>query len=117
MDRYYPLIDYKDTLISYLKDEGIVFRDKITEDVIKSLAFVVSSDIAHLFARFLHIYDFKKGKLREIRKYYGTEKFDTLANLLRLPGVRVLRAELYYSSGLNIESLSCKTTEEIQNTV
>jgi len=37
--------------------------------------------------------------------------------LLRLPGVRLLRAELFFYSGVTIETLAEKTTDEIRNMI
>jgi hypothetical protein len=75
------------------------------------------AEITGLFTRYLHLYDFKKEKLREIRQYQGTERYDPLAGLLRLPGVRILRAELYYNSGVTLEILAEKPTDEIRTMV
>lgn len=43
--------------------------------------------------------------------------YDTLAELLRLPGVRILRAELYFNSGVTLEVLAEKSSEDIRNMV
>lgn len=117
MERYYPLINCKEKLLSIMRAAGIVRRDEITETVIESISSSLGDDIACLFTRFIHIYDFNKSKLREIKDYTGTEKYDTLAGLLRLPGVRLLRAELYFNSGVTLAVLAEKTTEEIREMV
>jgi len=78
---------------------------------------VLGDDISRLFARFIHIYDFNPSKLREIKSYAGTNAYDALAELLRLPGVRVLRAELYFNSGVTLEALAEKSTEDIRGMV
>lgn len=114
IQRYLPLAEHRDGLISVMRENGIVFRNGITDDVIRMIGKKFGADTARLFLRFIHIYDFKTEKLREIKYCEGTEKYGKLADLLRLPGVRVLRAELYYNSGVTLETLAEKTTEEIR---
>ena len=45
------------------------------------------------------------------------KEYDNLAGLLRLPGVRLLRAKLYHNSGITLEVLAEKSTEDIRNIV
>ena len=65
----------------------------------------------------MHVYDFNKNKFNEIKKYLGTDKYESLVNLLRFPGVRILRAELYYNSGLTIEAISKSDVKQIQSVI
>ena len=45
------------------------------------------------------------------------KKYNDLSNLLRLTGVRLLRAELYLNSGVMLEVLAEKSTEDIRNMI
>ena len=117
MARYWPLIPYSDVLLDFCKREGIVFRDDVTADFTKKLENLIGGENTALFMRFLHLYDFNKAKLREISHLKDTEKYPVLADLLRLPGVRILRAELYCSSGVTLEVFAEKSAEEIQDMV
>lgn len=116
-ERYWPLIPYREELLSFLKEQKLNFRDEVTDSGLPLLHERFGAEITGLFTRYLHLYDFKKEKLREIRQYQGTERYDPLAGLLRLPGVRILRAELYYNSGVTIEILAEKPTDEIRTMV
>lgn len=117
MERYYPLIDHKGELTAILNKAGVIRKDQISDAVTEDIRMMLGNAVAGLFIRFIHIYDFNKSKLREIKDYIGTEKYDALAALLRLPGVRLLRAELYFNSGVTLEVLSEKSTEDIRNMV
>ena len=117
MERYYPLIDCKKALTAILNKAGAVQKDQVSEAVIEELRGKLGDPTARLFARYLHIYDFNKAKLREISDYIGTKDYDALSALLRLPGVRRLRAQLYLNSGVTLEVLAEKSTEEIRSMV
>ena len=103
--RYLPLAEYREELSALMRENGVTFRDEITDGILRKIADKCGESVAGLFARFIHIYDFNEKKLRDIREYEGTEGYDTLAELLRLPGVRLLRAELYFYSGVTLRSL------------
>ena len=117
MERYYPLMDHKRELTEILNQTGAVRKEQVSDGVIEEIRRRLGEDVSRLFARFIHIYDFNRAKLREIKGYAGTKEYDALAALLRLPGVRLLRAELYMNSGVTLEMLSQKTTEEIRSMV
>ena len=117
LERYYPLINYKEELTVFLNKVGVIRKNEVSEAVIKDIEKVLGEDIACIFARFIHIYDFNKSKLNDIKDYLGTKEYDSLAELLRLPGVRLLRAKLYYKSGVTLEVLSKKSTDDIRNMV
>ena len=114
MELYYPLINYKEELISIISKVGVVRKNQISETVIEDIEKILGKDISNSFARFIHIYDFNKSKLRDIKDYAGTKEYDSLADLLRLPGVRALRAKLYYNSGVTLKILAEKSTEDIR---
>ena len=117
MERYYPLIDYKEELIAILNKNGVVRKNQISDEVIEDIRIMLGETVSNLFARFIHIYDFKESKLREIKDYVGKKEYDDLAGLLRLPGVRFLRATLYCNSGVTLEVLAEKSTEDIRDMV
>ncbi len=117
MERYLPLAAHRDELLSLMREKKIVLRDDVTDEAMKRIGETCGEETARLFARFLHLYDFKTEKLREIRQYEGTARYDALADLLRLPGVRSLRAELYFHSGVTLRTLAEKPTAEIQTMV
>ena len=117
LKRYYPLIDYKEEITAILNKAGIVRKNEISEVVIEDIKTALGKDISNSFASFIHIYDFNKSKLSDIKDYVGTKEYDSLAELLRLPGVRVLRAKLYYDSGVTLKVLAEKSTKEIRTMV
>lgn len=117
MERYYPLIDYKEELSAILKKNGAVRKNQVSEEVMEEIRNMFGESVSRLFSRFIHIYDFNESKLREIKGYTGKSGYDELAGLLRLPGVRLLRAELYLKSGVTLSVLAKKSTEEIRDMV
>ena len=117
MERYFPLIDHKEELTAILIKNGVVRKDQVSDAVIEEVRIMLGETVSGLFARFIHIYDFNKSKLREIKDYVGKKEYDDLAGLLRLPGVRLLRAELYFNSGVTLEVLAEKSTEDIRDMV
>lgn len=117
MERYYPLIDCKGELTAIINRAGAVRKDEVSDEVIEEVRMSLGEGVSRLFSRFIHIYDFNKSKLRDIQEYVGTEEYEALAALLRLPGVRLLRAELYLGSGVTLEVLAEKSTEDIRDMV
>ena len=117
MERYYPLIEYKEDLLAILNKAGIVRKKQVSESLIENISEVLGKDVSARFARFIHIYDFNKAKLGDIKDYVGMKEYDDLAGLLRLPGVRALRAKLYFNSGITLEVLVEKTTEDIRTMI
>lgn len=117
LKRYYPLIDYKEEITAILNKAGIVRKNQVSEVVIEDIKKVLGKDISNSFASFIHVYDFNKSKLSDIKDYVGTKEYDSLVELLRLPGVRALRAKLYYDSGVTLKVLAEKSTEEIRTMV
>ena len=117
MERYYPLIDFKEELITILNKTGVVRKNDVSETVIEDIKRELGKNISSIFTRYIHIYDFNKSKLNDIKDYVGTKEYDGLAGLLRLPGIRVLRALLYYNSGVTLKMLATKSTEDIRSMV
>ena len=117
VERYLPLADCGETLLSVLRTYGASRRDDVTPQIMEQAAAACGEETARLFSRFLHLYDFKPQKLREIATFENTEKYDVLAGLLHLPGVRLLRAQLYCDCGITLEVLAEKPCEEIRETI
>ncbi len=117
MERYYPLIAYKEELATIMKRNDVVRKSQVTEDVVEDIKKALGEDVSRSFARFIHIYDFNIKKLSDIKDYAGMKEYDDLAALLRLPGVRALRAKLYYDSGVTLEKLAEESTENIRTMV
>ena len=115
MQRYYPLINYKEELTRILNKARVVRKNDVSDTVIEDIKKTLGKDISNSFASFIHIYDFNKAKLYEIKDYVGKKEYVELSGLLRLPGVRLLRAELYFHSGVTLELLAEKSTEDIRD--
>ena len=116
-ERYYPLIGHKGALTAILNQDGVVRKDQVSDEVLEDIRTMLGGAVSGLFSRFIHIYDFQQSKLREIKNYAGKKEYDDLAGLLRLPGVRLLRAELYFNSGVTLAALAEKSTESIRDMV
>ena len=112
MERYLPLTEYRDRLLTLMHKNGVTFKNEVTPDILAKVEAACGSGIARLFARFIHIYDFNRSKLKEMPEYDAD-----IEGLLRLPGVRMLRANLYCHSGVTLKVLAEKSTEEIQEQV
>ena len=117
MERYWPLIPIRKELLRYLAELGLVFRDDVTEGVLSALEERFGAEPVRLFARFLHLYDFNPVKLRELKQVADPSEAAALSELLRLPGVKLLRAGVYYHSGVTLNILAEKSTEEIREMV
>ena len=117
MERYWPLIPIREELLRYLTEQGLVFRDDVTDAVMEVLTGRFGEDAARLFRRFLHLYDFNPAKLRELRQAVDPSEATALSELLRLPGVKIKRAGVYYHSGVTLRMLAEQSTEEIREMV
>lgn len=120
LQKYYPLIQYKKDIINNLrknnhfsKDECISLSDSILSEIGLSDPGLIS-----LFRSFLVMYDVKPQKLREIEKicYNDDEKACSFRELYLLPGVKAVRASLYYEAGYRfLKDIACATPEQIIN--
>ena len=117
MERYWPLIPLRDELLGWLTGRGLVFRDDVTDAVMEALTGRFGEDAARLFRRFLHLYDFNPMKLRELKQVADPSESAALSELLRLPGVKLKRAGVYYHSGVTLRMLAEQSTEEIRDRV
>lgn len=100
---YVPLIPYAQQLVQGLLSIGCKTRDDCL--VRSDDAFVSSglpADLTSLFRRFLTMYDYKGKGIKDIPDAAGrtAEEVAALLELMRLPGVKLIRAQLYYHCGL-----------------
>ena len=114
LERYFPLIPHRAALDAAFRARGLVLRDEVTAPVLDSLRGDFDDETLRLLTRYLHLYDFSKAKLRELR---GLPDEAALSELVRLPGVRRTRAEVYLRSGVTLEVLAEKSTAEIRDMV
>ena len=117
MERYWPLIPIREELLRYLTEQGLVFRDDVTDAVMEALTGRFGEDTVRLFRRCLHLYDFNPAKLRELKQVTDPSEAAALSELLRLPGVKLKRAGVYYHSGVTLRMLAEQSTEEIRDSV
>lgn len=115
-ERYYPLIKYKDSLMSlYLKSECRTKSDaeKLCDG--KYYEIGLDSEEICLLHRFFGLYDPAPQKFKEIIKLAADEnERSAFYELYMLPGVRYVRAKLYYDSGYKtLSDIACTTAEKI----
>lgn len=143
LSRYYPLIEFKEQLKKTLKENNIIRKEEYNSEKLKDL---FREDIIRLFSFAIHLYDFKPRKLKELDfidpiiidelnsikinnsgdfiLYYLSNKdkkyqyFYDICNLMRLPGVKGIRAKLYYDCGFkSFDDFVCKKAEDIQKII
>jgi len=115
LERYYPLIPFKDEIVNLLKKNGINTKEEALNcDAILNNLFN-DDKLTFLFKRFLNMYEINKSKLKEIDKLnLSEEERKSFQELYLLPGVKETRARLYYLSGLRtLNVIANKTTKEI----
>ncbi len=112
--RFSPLFPLQDELISFFRAEGAVRRDDVTDKMLARAAERFGEPNARLLARYLHLYDFRAEKRRELAPLSGAANYGVPCDLVRLPGVRLLRAALYADSRLTVEKIAVLTTGEIR---
>lgn len=115
LERYFPLIPYKDELLKKFKEENIKTKDEAikSDNILKSV--FKNDTLVGLFKLFLNMYEVNKSKLKEIDKLgLIEEERESFNELYLLPGVKATRARLYYLSSLkSLEEIANKTPEEI----
>lgn len=101
-ERYYPLIQYKDKLIKQSKRLGCKTKNDISNLSDTQLIDIGLKDqaIIKLLRKFLVMYEPNPQKVKEIEKLNlsNKERF-AYQELYYLPGVKQIRASLYYHSG------------------
>lgn len=104
VQKFYPLIPYKNQLSKNLSDKGFLTKNACAvlsdEELMK--AGLPDENMASLFRCFLRHYDYKGKGRKDIpdAEYRSEEEILSLLELMRLPGVKAVRAGLYYHCGL-----------------
>lgn len=101
---YIPLIPCKHQLIQGLHAIGCLTRDdclSLHDEALYAAGLPVG--MAGLFRRFLHLYDYKGKGMKDIPDVESRteEEIAALLALMQLPGVKAIRAQLYYHCGLH----------------
>lgn len=102
LQRYYPLIPFKAYWIESFRKAGYLTRADClgaAEHTLEQLG--VPEALVGLLRRFLHLYDYRGKGPRDIPNAAGRapEELAALLELMRLPGVKAVRGELYYRCG------------------
>lgn len=100
---YHPLVPYKHHLVQELQSLGCKTRDDclaLSDDALYSAG--LPAGMAGLFRRFLRLYDYKGRGPKDVPgvENRSAEEITSMLELMRLPGVKAIRAQLYYHCGL-----------------
>lgn len=116
-ERYYPLIPYKSILISKLRLLGCKTKNDAAglSDTSLMQMGLNDAETINLLRRFFTIYDPKPDKFREIEKLSADPEEQTaFRELYYLPGVKSVRATLYYRSGYkSVQDFADTTVDEV----
>lgn len=113
-ERFFPLIEYKKTIISGLAKLAITNKDeavKLSDKQYKELG--LKKDVILLFRRFLCLYDVKQSKLKQINAIEDLKLAKACYELYYLPGVKLIRGSLYYYAGYRTLKDIALTNEEV----
>ncbi|MCI1244584.1 MAG: hypothetical protein LKG11_01310 [Bacilli bacterium] len=103
LGRYFSLISKKKRLMACLSSMGCLTKNdclKLSEGVLSRLGCLSPSEV-RLFRRFLSLYDVDERKFKELAALgLNGERLSSYRELFLLPGVKSVRAGLYYESGL-----------------
>lgn len=100
--KYYPLIPHRETLAANLQKMGCRRKSDCMALPDEALlrAGLANLEMAALFRRFLVQYDIKPGKMKELAcACANEEEAQAFWELYHLPGVKKIRAGLYYRAG------------------
>lgn len=117
LPRYVPLIPHKKTLLDNLiRNHRLSKSDCMTlsdDDLIEMG--LPDEELAKLFRSFLVMYDVKPGKFKEIAAVAANEdEKKSFYQLYQLPGVKAVRARLYYDAGYkNLQKIAAASPEQI----
>ncbi|MEA4832271.1 hypothetical protein SDC9_60740 [bioreactor metagenome] len=122
LQRYYPLIQYKNQLIRNLLNIGCVTKNdcSILPDKALIEAGLPDSDMVALFRRFLCLYDYKGKGIKDIpnAECRNEEEIASLMELMRLPGVKAIRAELYFHCGIrSLKDFAAADAEQLRGRI
>lgn len=102
LQRYYPLIPYKRTLIENLRKIRCPSKSACTALSNETMLEIglPNFELVNLFRRFLVMYDVRDSKFNDIGEIAANEaEAAAFRELYLLPGVKSIRAKLYYDSG------------------
>lgn len=100
---YHPLIAYKHQLADGLLRRGCLTNENCRALSDAELAQVgLPENMTGLFRQFLRLYDYKGRDIKDIpdAESKAEDEIVALLELMRLPGVKAIRAQLYYHCGL-----------------
>ena len=115
LERYYPLVAYKEKLICGLKNLGCASKSDVSRVSDAELLNIGLPDLPSvgLFRRFLCLYDPKPQKFREIAKLVADpSETGSFTELCHLPGVKYTRAALYRLAGYTSLKTIAEATED-----
>lgn len=117
LQRYTPLLPYKSILISNLRGRGCFSKEEcagLSDEVLLKMGLPDLKTVG-LFRDFLVMYDVKPQKLKEIDKICGSdEERVSFKELYLLPGVKSVRAKLYYEAGYKyLKDIALASAEQI----
>lgn len=117
-ERYFPLIPYRDALIRGLKQAGCKTKSDaaaLPDGCFSEMGLQDGAEIA-LLRRFFTLYDPKPSKFRELDALCADPaEAAVLKEFYFLPGVRFIRADLYYRAGYrSLRELALSSPEEVQ---
>ena len=107
LQRYFTLIQYKEMLIENLIKNHYFSKAECMElpDEILIEMGLPNDEVVRLFRNFMVMYDVKDSKFKDIKDIAANEaEADSFRELYLLPGVKAVRAKLYYDA--NYKSLS-----------
>lgn len=101
LQRYFPLIPYKRMLIEHLIENHCFSKTECMElpDEILIEMGLPDYEAVRLFQDFMVMYDVKDSKFNDIKEIAVNEaEADSFRELYLLPGVKAVRARLYYDA-------------------
>lgn len=122
VQRFYPLIQYKNRLSANLSGKGILTRNACAalsdQELIE--AGLPDENMAALFRCFLHLYDYKGKGIKDIpdAECRSAKEISSLLELMRLPGVKAVRAQLYLHCGIrSLSDLADADAEQLRDQI
>ena len=114
-ERYYSLLPYRERLLSALAGKRKNEAASLTDGELIHIG-LPDVETIRLLRRFFALYDPRPDKLREISQLAADEKERAaFRELYMLPGVKAVRASLYYRSGYtSLGDVANTTVEEVQ---
>lgn len=117
LQRYFSLIQYKEMLMKNLIKNHCFSKTECMElpDEILIEMGLPNYEEARLFRNFLVMYDVKDSKFKDIKEIAANEaEADSFRELYLLPGVKAVRAKLYYDANYkNLSEIASAFPEQI----